>query len=136
MKIVMSPNIKIVCSWYESPNQESLAPDAEWLITEGFPAGGQYVGVTAIFEEFFPRLHSYFNEWESKVSEMLDAGDFIVALGHYSGRAKLTGTAFTCPFVHIWKLSNGKIVQFRQSADTLLIARALSVNETASVHSL
>jgi len=44
----------------------------------------------------------------SKVGEMLDAGGFIVALGHY-GRAKLTGTAFTCPFVHIWKLSNGRL---------------------------
>lgn len=131
----MSTNVEIVRSWYESPNQESLVPDAEWLITEGFPAGGQYVGITAIFEEFFPRLHSYFSEWESKVNEMLDAGDCVVALGYYSGRAKLTGTAFTCPFVHIWKLSNGKIVQFRQCADTLLIARALSANETASVHS-
>jgi hypothetical protein len=102
---------------YESPNQESLVPDAEWLITEGFPAGGQYVGITAIFEEFFPRLHSYFSVWESKVNEMLDGGDCVVALGYYSGRAKLTGTAFTCPFVHIWKLSNGKIVQFRQCAE-------------------
>lgn len=64
----MSTNVEIVRSWYESPNQESLVPDAEWLITEGFPAGGQYVGITAIFEEFFPRLHSYFSEWESKVN--------------------------------------------------------------------
>ena len=74
-------------------------------------------------------MHSYFSEWESKVSEMLDAGDCVVALGDYRGRTKPNGKAFTCPFVHIWKLSNGKIVQFRQSADTLLIAQALSANE-------
>jgi hypothetical protein len=36
----MSTNIEIIRSWYESPNQESLVPDAEWLITEGFPSGG------------------------------------------------------------------------------------------------
>jgi hypothetical protein len=126
----MTTNLEIIRSWYEAPNQDSVAPNAEWLITESFPAGGQYVGLTAIFEKFFPQLHSYFSEWESKVSEMLDAGDCIVALGHYSGRAKLTGTAFTCSFVHIWKLSNGRIVQFRQSADTLTIARALSANTT------
>ena len=124
----MSTNIEIVRNWYEVPNRESLAPNAEWLITESFPAGGRYVGVIAIFEEFFPQLHSYFTTWESKVSEMLDAGDYVVTLGDYTGRSKLTGTAFTCPFVHIWKLSNGKIVQFRQSADTLTIAQVLSAN--------
>ncbi|PSM48435.1 ketosteroid isomerase [Chroococcidiopsis sp. CCALA 051] len=130
MRVAMLTNIEIIRSWYEAPNRDSVAPNAEWLITESFPAGGRYVGLPAIFEKFFPQLHSYFSEWESKVSEMLDAGNCIVALGHYSGRAKLTGTAFTCPFVHIWKLSNGKIVQFRQSADTLTIAQALSANAT------
>ena len=45
----MSINVEIIRNWYQSPNQESLAPDAEWLITEGFPAGGRYVGVKAIF---------------------------------------------------------------------------------------
>lgn len=128
----MSPNVEIIRRWYESADRELLDPNIEWLIAEGFPSGGRYVGRKAVFEEFFPRLLSNFSEWGAKLDEILDAGDFVVALGHYRGRAKTTGAAIASPFAHVWKLDGGKIVQVRQYADTALIARALA-GETSSV---
>ncbi len=122
----MSENVEIIKRWYESPGREFLDPNSEWLLAEGFPAGGRYVGSEAVFEEFFPRLLSNFSEWGAKADEILDAGDFVVALGHYQGRAKTTGTEMKSPFAHVWKLSNGKIVQVRQYVDTVLVARALA----------
>lgn len=128
----MPTNVEIIQEWYESRDRESLAPDAEWIITEGFPAGGRYVGQAEIYEQFFQALHGLFNEFDSNVNEILDAEDNVVVLGYYSGRTKLAGVTFTSPFAHIWKLRNGKIVQFRQYADTVLIERALSANSVIS----
>lgn len=128
----MPTNVEIIQGWYESHDRSSLAPDAEWIITEGFPAGGRYVGQAEIYEQFFPSLHQSFSEFNSDVNEILDARDVIVVLGYYSGQTKLTGVTFTSPFAHIWKLTDGKIVQFRQYVDTVLIKQALSASSVAS----
>ena len=128
----MPTNVEIIQGWYKSRDRECLAPDAEWIVTDGFPAGGRYVGQVEIYEQFFSALYERFSEFDSNVNEIIAAGDTVVVLGYYSGRTKFTEVTFTSPFAHIWKLENGKIVQFRQYADTLLIERALSANVTAS----
>jgi len=134
----MSENVEIIRQWYENPSPEFLDPHTEWFIAEGFPAGGRYVGSDAVFGEFFPRLMSQFSEWKVNPEELLDAGEFVVALGRYQGTVKETGVKVVAPVAHVWKLKNGKIVQARQYVDTVLIDRALAstiaVPQTASVN--
>ena len=57
--------------------------------------------------------------------EFLDAGDNIVALGHYSGKYKESGKSMKVPFAHVWTLRDGKIVKFVQYTDTLKVSEAL-----------
>lgn len=89
-----------------------------------------HVGPDAVFGEFFPRLLSNFSEWVVKAEELLETGEFVVALGYYQGRVKETGVEVITPFTHVWKLSNGNIVQVRQYVDTVLMARALAGKTT------
>jgi hypothetical protein len=46
--------------------------------------------VEAVFRDFFGRVLQDFEKWRTEMSELFDAGDRVIALGTYSGRAKAT----------------------------------------------
>jgi ketosteroid isomerase-like protein len=123
-------NIALVRRFYEnlgSPEilMQVLSPGILWEITPGFPYGDVYVGVNSVFQDFFGRVLQDFEDWRTKMSELFDAGDRVIALGTYSGRAKATGKTFTARFSHVWTLDGGVIVRLQQCADTVQLARSL-----------
>ena len=97
----------------------------EWIEAEGFPYAGTYVGPDAVLQGVFMRLGTEWDGYQAAPDEVLDAGDTIVGLGHYSGRYKATGKEFRAPFAHVFNLRDGKIVRFRQYTDTALFQAAL-----------
>ena len=58
--------------------------------------------------------------------ELLDAGESVVVLGRYTGRAKETGKPLDVPFAHVWSFRDGKAVLFRQFLDTAGWTNALN----------
>jgi len=102
-----------------------VTPDIVWEILDGFPHGGIYAGIPAIFGQFLPKLQADFHDWHAQPDEFVDAGDTIVALGHYSGTWKTNGVHIVAPFCHIWTLKNGKIARLRQFADTAKFVQAM-----------
>jgi uncharacterized protein len=103
----------------------AMSSDIVWNEAENFPYadGNPYVGPEAIANGIFARCMT---EWEGfgvEVDEILDAGDTIVALGHYVGTYKATGRKQRTQLVHVWRIKNGKAVRFQQYADTLQAAR-------------
>ena len=102
-----------------------VTPDIVWESLDGFPHGGIYAGIPAIFDQFLPKLQADFHDWHAQPDEFIDAGDTIVALGHYSGTLKTTGVHIVAPFCHIWTLKNGKIARLRQFTDTATFAQAM-----------
>jgi uncharacterized protein len=97
----------------------------EWTEAEGFPYGGTYKGANAILENVFMKLGGEWEGFSAVPDEILDAGDSIVALGHYSGKFNVTGKSMKVPFAHIWTLRDGKIVKFVQYTDTLKVSEVL-----------
>ena len=97
----------------------------EWTEAEGFPYGGIYTGANAIVENVFMKLGGEWEGFTAVPDEILDAGDNIVALGHYSGKYKESGKSMKVPFAHVWTLRDGKIVKFVQYTDTLKVSEAL-----------
>lgn len=129
----MFRNIDIVRKMYEALEHSDrnayralTHPDIEWCVMEGFPHGGTYVGQKAVFEGFFPALMADFDDWHVEAEEILDAGEAVVGLGQYRGRAKSTGAAVVAPFAHVFRLQADKIVRVQQFTDTVQFARALA----------
>ena len=123
-------NIAVVRCFYGnlgSPEvlTQVLSPTIRWEIVSGFPYGGVYVGVDAVFRDFFGRVLQDFEDWRTEMSELFDAGDQVIALGTYSGRAKATGKMFAARFAHVWTLDGGVLVRLQQCADTVQLARAM-----------
>lgn len=105
---------------------DSFDPNIEWTEAEGFPTGGVYRGGEAIVNGVFMPLVTDWDNYRVEPDEFLDAGDRIVALGHYSGAFKATGKSMRVPFAHVWTIENGKVVKFVQYTDTLKVSEVLS----------
>ena len=56
--------------------------------------------------------------------EFVSEGETVVVLGHMEGQAKATGTRVKVPFVHVWRMSGGKVTRGQALTDTAVVADA------------
>ncbi|MEO8657515.1 MAG: nuclear transport factor 2 family protein [Bryobacteraceae bacterium] len=98
-----------------------------WNEAENFPYADRnpYVGPAAIAEGVFFRLMTEWDQFQALPSEILDAGDTVVALGYYKATYKATGVPLNAQFAHIWRIAGGKITGFQQYTDTAQAARVV-----------
>ncbi len=104
--------------------REILHPEIEWIQNAGFPGGSRQVGADAVLRGVFARFGVEWVDWQANVEQWLDAGETIVALGQYRGTFKATGKSTNAAFAHVYDVRNGRIVRFRQYADTAVVRDA------------
>jgi hypothetical protein len=105
-----------------------MHPDIEWQQAQGLPHGGTYRGLAEVKRNIFDPLdEEWWDEFTARPDEFLDAGDQVVVLGRYRGRAKATGKELDVPFVHVWTIENGQAIRFRQFLDTAGWVNALQI---------
>ena len=102
-----------------------LAPNVEWTEAEGFLYGGTFIGPDAVLENVFMKLGAEWDGWAAVPNEFAANNKTVVAIGDYSGTFKATGKDVKVPFVHVWKLRDGRVTSFRQHTDTAVVQRAL-----------
>ncbi|MBY0589638.1 nuclear transport factor 2 family protein [bacterium] len=100
-------------------------PQIEWVQNEGFPGGGRHVGAEAVLTDVFAKFRLEWDVWQAVVTEWLDAGEAIIAIGEYRGTFKATGRSMTAAFAGVYRVRAGRIISFRQYADTAKIAEAM-----------
>jgi ketosteroid isomerase-like protein len=105
---------------------EAMSPDMIWNEAENFPYADNnpYRGPEAILSGVFGRLGTEWDGFAAIIDEIIDAGDTIVAIGHYEGAYRATRRSIRAQFAHVWRLADGKAVAFQQYTDTLQVARA------------
>ncbi|MEP6785469.1 MAG: nuclear transport factor 2 family protein [Sphingomonadales bacterium] len=102
----------------------AMSPEMVWNEADDFPYadGNPYVGPEAIANGVFMRCATEWDGFGVEIGEILDAGDTVIALGHYVGTYKATGKTQRTQLVHIWRVENGRAVAFQQYANTLHVA--------------
>ena len=96
-----------------------MHPEIEWRQAQGLSHGGVYRGLDEVRRAIFdPLEEEWWDEFAADAEEFLDAGDHVVVLGRYRGRAKRTGRRLDVPFVHVWTYRDGRATRFRQFLDT------------------
>ncbi len=105
----------------------TMAPDIAWNEAENYPYADRnpYIGPEAVLMGVFARIGADWDGFAANSEEMIDGGDTIVSLGHYSGVCKATGKQMRAQFAHVFRVRNGKIAAFQQYADTLGTAIAM-----------
>lgn len=101
-------------------------PAIEWNEADNFPyAGGNpYRGPEGVLNGVFIPITGDVEGFSVTAEHYIADGDTVAVEGRYRGTWKATGTPVDAQFVHVWRLRNGKVIQFQQYTDTLQWARA------------
>ena len=107
----------------------AMHADIVWNEANNFPYadGNPYVGPGAILDGVFMRCATEWDGFGVEVDEIIDAGDTVVALGHYTGTYLATGKTQKTQMAHVWRIADGKAAHFQQYADTLHAAQVTGV---------
>ncbi len=129
----MRTPLNIIADHYSASARQDMAammadvsPDVVWTEMAGFPCAGTWVGPEQVIDHVFKVLGSEWTNYRFELQELMDAGDRIIGLGRYQGTYGKTGKFMQARVAHVWRVQGGKIVQFEQFTDTLLVARAMS----------
>lgn len=95
----------------------TLLADIEWHENLGMPYGGVWRGIGEVAQNVFGPIAADVPDFSAIPDELLPLGDDrAIAFGFYRGR----DGALAAPFCHVWTLTGGKLVTFRQYADSHL----------------
>ena len=102
-----------------------FADDIEWHEAAGMPYGGVYRGGEAVVQNVFGPISQDVEGFALTPEEFMSAGDTVAAVVRYTGTGKVTGKPLDLPVVHVWDIQDGKVVRFRQFADTVKFAEVV-----------
>jgi uncharacterized protein len=110
---------------------QNFADDIVWRGNSDLvPAGGTYNGIDEIKNKWLPEFAANFQDFRQSADELLDCGDWVVALG--TSRATVAGQEIKSSFCHLWKYSDGKIVEARFFGDSAPVFQALQAQEATA----
>ncbi len=120
-------NVKIVQDAYAAFQRgdmgsvlASCSPDVQWVVPGDpavVPAAGQHDGVSGV-ATFFSTLGETQDVESFEPHNFIAQGDTVIALGNYRWRIRKTGKSFASDFAHVFTVREGKVVAFREFADT------------------
>lgn len=107
-----------------------LSDQLDWRESENFFLGDRnpYLTPAAVVEGVFKRIAKEFKDYQAGPTELIDAGDVVVALGRSKGIMAATGKPFDARYTHVVRVADGKIVSWHQLIDTLEVWRAQQVD--------
>jgi ketosteroid isomerase-like protein len=124
-------DVETVRRGYDAFNRKDIAavldlydPQIEWIEGGGgrSPAG-TFRGPQSVANEVFATVPQNFDEFRADPERFIDAGEHVVVVGRFSGRAR-SGATLDAPFVHVHRLRNGKTVHFQNYVDATRWASA------------
>ncbi len=129
----MSPT-EIVRSFYDALKRGDvpavlalLSDDLAWTEAEGFPYfSGTWRTREEVFEKLLIPLSKDWENFSADAESFVSEADKVVAFGNYGGVNRATGRRLLAPFAHYWRVTDGRICQFVQYTDTVLVKRVMA----------
>jgi ketosteroid isomerase-like protein len=102
----------------------AFSPEVVILTPDSLPwSTGHYEGIEGAVK-YFEGAVTACADTLFEVEEIRPSGDWVAAIGNWSGTARSTGRSFNVRFVHFWTLRDGKVVKAEGISDTVGIVRA------------
>jgi ketosteroid isomerase-like protein len=114
-------NAQVVTTAYEAFGRgdipallELMSDDVTWEVTEVLPQGGSFRGREGV-GEFFAGVGREWPELKVDVELMATEGDHVIVIGRAEG-PRASGEEAGYDFTHVFKVADGRIVDFREHA--------------------
>ena len=102
--------------------QEQFAEDAVWVTSDELPLGGETRGRDAIMGNF-AQIPNYWDSFSVEPEEFIGGEDAVTIRG--TQRATGKGGSFECPYLHLMRFSDGKLVRGEFFTDSAKAKAAL-----------
>jgi ketosteroid isomerase-like protein len=124
-------DIETVRDGYDAFNRKDLSavlalydPQIEWIEAGGGRApAGTFRGPQSVASEVFAKVPQNFDDFRADPEQFIDAGEHVVVVGRFRGKAR-SGATLDAPFVHVYRMRNGKSVHFQNYVDAASWANA------------
>ncbi len=109
----------------------AMDPRIDWREPDGLsPVLTSQTGPDAVLQNVFGTIPTLWAEFSVDATELLDAGDVVVAVGVYRAVGLDTGRNLLADFTHVWRFgTDGKVTSFRTYTDTHLWREAMGLNQ-------
>jgi uncharacterized protein len=105
---------------------EAFDPQIEWHEPGGGRAPrGTFNGAQSVANDVFAPVPENFDEFQAQPDHYIDAGEYIVTVGSFRGKAK-SGRNLEARFAHVWRMRDGKLVSFHNHVEAAPWAEAWS----------
>lgn len=106
-----------------------LDPDVQWHTAQGHPyaGNGPWHGPREVVEHVVNPVNNDWDNYQTRVDELIDAGDKVVMIGRYTGVHKATGRTLDAPVCTIYRVRDGLITSFEQYTDTAAFRHAMNL---------
>jgi ketosteroid isomerase-like protein len=98
-------------------NSGVFSPDVVMSVDENFPDMMIEPGYAGLAD----MLRMWLSSWEKpfivEADELIDLGEYVVAIIRWRGVSKHSGSVVERPGAHLWKLQDGKVVAFKICRD-------------------
>ena len=95
----------------------------EYVGPTAVPYGGSYAGKQGV-EQFFTRLGQACDIKKFEPRDFVAQGNNVLVVGYEEGIARPTGRSYQTEWVHVFTIQDGKVVRFREFADSYAVAMA------------
>ena len=109
--------------------KETWNDDIRWDGTndDRLPAGGRHEGKDAVAQALASIAESW-EEFSAVPDEFHESDDTVIVLGHAEGTPKNGGDSIKFPFVHVWRMRDGKGSEVLALTDSFEVAKALGIS--------
>ena len=103
----------------------ALTEEVDWFVPGAptIPYAGTYRGPHEV-AKFFERLAANSEVLQFEPGHYVAAGDTVISLGYYRGRARTTGRTYESDWAMSFTFRNGRVTRFREYLDTAAVAAA------------
>jgi hypothetical protein len=106
-----------------------ISPEIKIRVTKELAYGGDYSGIAgfqALFKNTFERIKSTI-----EIEQFFNAGSQVVAIGRTRGVGQASGISFDSALVHVWTITDGKIIRFDAFVEDGPITTAIDGTQNA-----
>ncbi|MGH7494720.1 MAG: nuclear transport factor 2 family protein [bacterium] len=106
---------------------DGLADNVDWQVLGPsiIPQSGPHRGRKEV-EKFFAKVAESYDIQKFELREFIAQDDKVVVLGYYAGVVKKTGKNYEAEWAMAFTLREGKVVKFREYANTAALVAALT----------